>query len=104
MARVRFAGGRLVRALVTLPMVLPPVVSGVALLFAFGRRGLVCQYLAEVPGFPSPFTTGAVILAEAFVAMPFLVIATEARLRQPDQRFDETAATLWAVQCRRFST
>ena len=104
LARVSFAGRKLVRALVTLPMVLPPVVAGVALLFAFGRRGLVGQYLAGIPGFPAPFTTGAVILAEAFVAMPFLVITTEAGLRQMDQRFEEAAATLGAGQWRRFWT
>ncbi len=104
LARVSFPGRSLVRALVTLPMVLPPVVGGVALLFAFGRRGLVGQYLAGVPGFPSPFTTGAVVLAEAFVAMPFLVITTEAGLRQMDQRFEDAAATLGAGPWRRFWT
>ena len=104
LARVSFPGRKLVRALVTLPMVLPPVVGGVALLFAFGRHGVVGQYLAWIPGFPAPFTTGAVILAEAFVAMPFLVITTEAGLRQMDQRFEEAAATLGAGQWRRFWT
>jgi len=80
LARVRFPGRDLFRALVTLPMVLPPVVAGVALLFAFGRSGLVGRYAAWLPGFPAPFTTEAVVLAEAFVAMPFLVITTEAGL------------------------
>jgi molybdate transport system permease protein len=104
LARVSFPGRKLVRALVTLPMVLPPVVGGVALLFAFGRRGLVGQFLAGVPGFPAPFTTGAVVLAEAFVAMPFLVLTTEAGLRQLDQRYEEAAATLGAGPWRRFWT
>ncbi len=104
LARVSFPGRSLVRALVTLPMVLPPVVGGVALLFAFGRRGLVGQYLAGVPGFPAPFTTGAVVLAEAFVAMPFLVITTEAGLKQMDGRLEEAAATLGAGPWRRFWT
>jgi molybdate transport system permease protein len=104
LARVSFPGRKLVRALVTLPMVLPPVVGGVALLFAFGRHGLVGQYLAWIPGFPAPFTTGAVILAEAFVAMPFLVITTEAGLRQMDMRFEEAAATLGAGYWRRLWT
>lgn len=104
LARVTFPGRKLVRALVTLPMVLPPVVGGVALLFAFGRRGLVGQFLAGVPGFPAPFTTGAVVLAEAFVAMPFLVLTTEAGLRQLDQRYEEAAATLGAGPWRRFWT
>ncbi len=104
LARVAFPGRQLVRALVTLPMVLPPVVGGVALLFAFGRRGLLGQYLAGVPGFPAPFTTGAVVLAEAFVAMPFLVLTTEAGLRQLDERYEEAAATLGAGPWRRFWT
>jgi len=104
LARVEFPGRRLVRAIVILPMVLPPVVGGVALLYAFGRHGLVGQFLAGVPGFPAPFTTGAVVLAEAFVAMPFLVIATEGGLRQVDPRFEEAAATLGAGPWRRFWT
>ena len=104
LARVSFPGRNLVRALVTLPMVLPPVVGGVALLFAFGRRGLVGQYLQGIPGFPAPFTTGAVVLAEAFVAMPFLVLTAEAGLRQLDQRYEEAAATLGAGPWRRFWT
>jgi molybdate transport system permease protein len=104
LARATFPGRNLARALVTLPMVLPPVVGGVALLFAFGRRGLVGQYLAGIPGFPAPFTTGAVVLAEAFVAMPFLVITAEAGLRQMDQRYEEAAATLGAGPWRRLWT
>jgi len=104
LARVSFPGRRVVRALVTLPMVLPPVVGGVALLLAFGRRGFLGQFLAGVPGFPAPFTTGAVVLAEAFVAMPFLVLTTEAGLRQLDPRYEEAAATLGAGPWRRFWT
>ena len=104
LARVSFPGRRLVRALVTLPMVLPPVVGGVALLLAFGRSGLVGRYLAGLPGFPAPFTTGAVILAETFVAMPFLVVSVEAGLRQLDLRYEEAAATLGAGPWRRFWT
>ena len=104
LARVEFPGRSVVRALVTLPMVLPPVVGGVALLFAFGRRGLVGQYLSAVPGFPTPFSTGAVVLAEAFVAMPFLVLTAEAGLRQMDPRYEEAAASLGAGPWRRFRT
>ena len=104
LARISFPGRNIVRSLVTLPMVLPPVVGGVALLFAFGRGGLLGQYLAWIPGFPAPFTTGAVVLAEAFVAMPFLVITAEAGLRQMDQRYEEAAATLGAGPWRRFWT
>jgi molybdate transport system permease protein len=96
LARVQFPGRNLVRALTTLPMVLPPVVGGVALLLAFGRRGLVGQWLDQWFGITLPFTTTGAILAEAFVAMPFLVITTEAGLRAMDRRFEDAAATLGA--------
>ena len=94
LARVEFPGRNLVRALTTLPMVLPPVVGGVALLLAFGRRGLVGQWLDRAFGITLPFTTAGAILAEAFVAMPFLIIV-EAGLRAMDRRFED-AATLGA--------
>jgi molybdate transport system permease protein len=77
-------------------MVLPPVVGGVALLLAFGRRGLLGQPLAAAFGLGLPFTTPGVILAESFVAMPFLVITVEAGLRSMDARFEEAARTLGA--------
>ncbi|HEX2046763.1 MAG TPA: ABC transporter permease [Acidimicrobiales bacterium] len=104
LARVPFPGRALVRALVMLPMVLPPVVGGVALLSAFGRRGLLGSWLGSLPGFPLPFTLRGVVLAQAFVAMPFLVVATEAGLRQLDRRHEEAAATLGARPWRRFRT
>jgi molybdate transport system permease protein len=94
LARSRLPGLGLVRAVVLLPMVMPPVVGGVALLFAFGRGGLVPLRL--------PFTTAGAVLAEAFVALPFLVLATEAGLRQLDPRFEDAAATLGAGPWRRF--
>lgn len=96
LARVDFPGRRLVRALVTVPLVLPPVVGGVALLLVLGRRGLVGQWLESTFGVTLPFTTAGVIVAEAFVAMPFLVISVEGALRGADQRFEEAAATLGA--------
>ena len=96
LARVRFPGRSIVRALTTLPMVLPPVVGGVALLFAFGRRGFVGQWLDQTFHVTLPFTTAGVILAEAFVAMPFFVITVEAGLRSADRRLEEAAATLGA--------
>jgi molybdate transport system permease protein len=96
LARVDFPGRGLVRALTTLPMVLPPVVGGVALLLAFGRRGLAGQWLDRALGITLPFTTAGAILAEAFVAMPFLVITCEAGLRAMDRRFEDAAATLGA--------
>jgi len=96
LARVEFPGRNLVRALTTLSMVLPPVVGGVALLLAFGRRGLVGRWLDQWFGITLPFTTAGAILAEAFVAMPFLVISTEAGLRAMDRRYEDAAATLGA--------
>jgi molybdate transport system permease protein len=96
LARITFPGRRLVRALVTVPLVLPPVVGGVALLLVFGRRGLVGSWLDSTFGISLPFTTAGVVVAEAFVAMPFLVIAVEGALRGTDTRYEEAAATLGA--------
>ncbi|MCU1659108.1 MAG: molybdate transporter permease subunit [Pseudonocardiales bacterium] len=96
LARVRFPGLALVRALVTLPLVLPPVVGGVALLMALGRNGIVGRYLDEWFGVTLPFTTAGVIVAETFVAMPFLVVTVEGALRSSDLGLEEAAATLGA--------
>ena len=96
LARSELPGLRLVRALVTVPLVLPPVVGGVALLLLLGRRGLLGQYLDTGLGITIPFTTAAVVLAEAFVAMPFLVLAVEGALRGADSRYEDAAATLGA--------
>ena len=101
LARVDFPGRRVVRALVTVPLVLPPVVGGVALLLVFGRRGIVGSWLYSTFGISFPFTTTGVVIAEAFVAMPFLVIAVEGALRGADTRYEEAAATLGA---RRWTT
>jgi len=84
------------RALTTLPMVLPPVVGGVALFLAFGRTGLVGSPLRQAFGIQIPFTTAAAVMAETFVAMPFLVIAVEAGLRSLDPRYEEAARALGA--------
>lgn len=86
----------LVRALCTLSMVLPPVVAGVALFFALGRQGFVGQYLDRWFGLRLPFTTAGVVVAQTFVAFPFLVLTVEAALRQHDQRLDDAARTLGA--------
>jgi molybdate transport system permease protein len=94
LARVAFRGRSAVRALCTLSMVLPPVVGGVALFFSFGRRGLFGQYLDRWFGIRLPFTTWGVVVAQTFVAMPFLVITVEAALRQVDQRYEDAARTL----------
>ncbi len=96
LARGEYRGMRLVRALVTLPLVLPPVVGGVALLLAFGRRGVVGHWLDAGVGVRLPFTPAGVVVAEAFVAMPFLVLAVEGALRGADPRLEEAAATLGA--------
>ena len=94
LARVDFRGRRFIRALMTLSMVLPPVIGGIALLFTFGRRGLIGQYLDSWFGIRLPFTTTAVVMAQCFVAMPFLVLSVEAGLRQLDSRFEDVARTL----------
>ena len=96
LARRRFAGRSVVRALCTLSMVLPPVVGGVALLFALGRRGLVGQWLDRWFDLRLPFSTAGVVIAQTFVAMPFFVVTVEAALRQADVGHDEAARTLGA--------
>jgi molybdate transport system permease protein len=96
LARVEFHGKAIVRAFAILPLVLPPVVGGVALLYAFGRRGLVGQYLDRWFGITLPFHTSGVILAETFVAMPFLIVTVEAALRSLDTRYEDAGATLGA--------
>jgi molybdate transport system permease protein len=98
LARVDFPGRRLTRALVLVPMVLPPVVGGVALFLAIGPRGLLGQYLQQWFGLTLPFTTLGVIVAETFVAMPFLVITVEGGLRAMDQRYESAATTLGATR------
>jgi molybdate transport system permease protein len=104
LARVAFPGRSLVRAAVTLPMVLPPVVGGAALLFALGRRGFAGSWLEDALGVHLPFTTAGVVVANTFVAMPFLVVSVEGALRGADPRYEDAAATLgasrWAVLTR----
>jgi molybdate transport system permease protein len=96
LARVHFPGRNAVRALCTLSMVLPPVVGGVALFYSLGRRGVVGQYLDEWFGITLPFSTAGVIVAQTFVAMPFLVLTVEAAFRQQDTRYEDAARTLGA--------
>ena len=102
LARTRLPGRSLLRALVTLPLVLPPVVGGVALLLAFGRRGIVGRYLDSWFGITLPFSTAAVVLAETFVALPFLVITVEGALRGADIRYEEASASLGASRWTTF--
>jgi molybdate transport system permease protein len=103
LARLEFRGRGLLRALVTLPLVLPPVVGGVALLLAFGRNGVMGRWLYDAFGLSLPFTTTAVVVAETFVALPFLVISVEGALRALDPRYDDAAATLGASRWYAFT-
>jgi len=96
LARSEHRVTRWVRALLTVPLVLPPVVGGVALLMAWGRTGLLGQHLAPF-GVQIPFTTVAVVLAETFVAMPFFVLAVEGAMRGLDPRLEAVARTLGAT-------
>jgi molybdate transport system permease protein len=96
LARSRIPGRSVLRALVTVPLVLPPVVGGVALFLVIGRQGILGRPLFEHLGVTIPFTTTAVVIAETFVAMPFLVISVEGALRAADARFEDAAATLGA--------
>lgn len=95
LARATFPGQRFVRSLVLLPLVLPPVVGGIALLYTFGRRGLLGQTF-EMLGTQIAFSTTAVILAQTFVAIPFLILSLEGALRTAGTRYEAVAATLGA--------
>jgi len=94
LARVDFPGHGVLRLLIAVPLVLPPVVAGVALLSAFGRQGLLGKTLFEAYGVTIPFTTFAVVIAHAFVALPFYVICVEGAMRATDDEYDVVAATL----------
>ncbi len=102
LARSRWRLVAFLRALVTLPLVLPPVVGGVALLLALGRTGIVGGPVYRWTSFSLPFTTWAVIIAETFVAMPFLVVTVEGAFRAADQGYEEAAATLGASRLTTF--
>jgi len=95
LARTSFPGQGVARSLVLLPMVLPPVVGGIALLYTFGRRGLLGQEL-DALGIQVAFSTIAVVLAQTFVSLPFLVVSLEGALRSAGQRYEVVAATLGA--------
>ena len=101
-AALRGVTRAVLRAVLLAPLVLPPVVSGLGLLYAFGRRGLLGGTL-EAAGIPVAFTTAAVVLAQAFVAMPFMVISVEAALAARDGRLEAIAATLGAGRSRIFA-
>lgn len=95
LARAQFFGQRLLRALVLLPLVVPPVVGGLALLYTFGREGLIGKSLSVV-GINIAFSTVAVIMAQTFVALPFMVLSLEGTLRTAGQKYEAVAATLGA--------
>ncbi len=99
LAREQFPGQRILRSFVLLPLVLPPVVGGIALLYTFGRKGLIGQHL-EVLGLNIAFSTTAVVLAQTFVALPFLVVSLEGTLRTLGQKYELAAATLGASPSR----
>lgn len=102
LARVPFRGRSLVRAMALVPLALPPVVGGLALLLAFGRRGILGAPL-EGLGVILPFTLGAAVLAQAFVAFPFVVLAVEAAVRAVDPDVEDVAASLGARPLRVFA-
>ncbi|MDQ1306771.1 MAG: molybdate transport system permease protein [Actinomycetota bacterium] len=95
LARAQFRGRNVLRSMVLLPLVLPPVVAGIALLYTFGRRGLLGHTL-EVMGVQIAFSTAAVVIAQTFVAIPFLVISLEGALTTLGHRYESVAATLGA--------
>jgi len=95
LARREFPGSSLLRSLVLLPLVLPPVVGGLALLYTFGRRGLLGSEL-DALGVQVAFSTIAVVMAQTFVALPFLVVSMEGALRTAGQRYEVVAASLGA--------
>ena len=103
LARTSFPGLSLLRSLVLIPLVLPPVVGGIALLYTFGRQGLLGQQL-EVLGIQIAFSTTAVVIAQTFVALPFLVISLEGALRTAGTRYEVAAASLGARPSRVLAT
>lgn len=102
LARPDRRGAAALRALITVPLVLPPVVGGVALFTVLGRSGILGRPLYELTGFAFPFTPYAVVLAETFVALPYLVLSVEGALRGADRRYEDAAATLGASPLRVF--
>ncbi|HEY4004774.1 MAG TPA: ABC transporter permease [Pseudonocardia sp.] len=97
LARSRSVAARLARPVVLLPLVLPPVVGGLALLYTLGRTGPAGRLLDLWFGVTVPFTTAAVVLAQTFVSMPFLVVSLEGALRTAGERYEIVAATLGAT-------
>lgn len=103
LARLKFAGIGLVRAVVAIPLVLPPVIGGVALFNAFGRNGILGSAIHAVTGSDLPFSYPSIVVAQVFVAMPFLVVTVEGAFRTADRGVEEAAATLGASRMRIFA-
>lgn len=103
LARFTLPGMAVVRAIVTIPLVLPPVIGGVALFDALGRNGIFGDQFHAVFGFDLPFTYPAIVVAQTFVAMPFLVVTVEGAFRIADRGVEEAAATLGASRGRIFA-
>ena len=99
LARSDARGMALMRSLVLIPLVLPPVVGGIALLYTFGRQGLLGRHL-EVLGIHIAFSTTAVVIAQIFVALPVLVLSLAGALRTAGPRYEEAAASLGARPSR----
>lgn len=96
MARSSTRVAQLLRALIAVPLVLPPMVGGVALLFLFGRTSPIGQFIDFIWGISLPFSTAAVVIAQSFVALPFLVLSVEGSLRAAGAGYEQAAATLGA--------
>jgi molybdate transport system permease protein len=104
LARLQFPGIAVLRAIVTIPLVLPPVIGGVALFSAFGRNGVLGDAIHTVLGHDLPFTYASIVVAQIFVAMPFLVVTVEGAFRTADRGVEEAAATLGASRMRIFTS
>lgn len=103
LARFRMPGMGIVRAVVTIPLVLPPVIGGVALFAAFGRNGILGRPIHTVLGTDIPFSYPSIVIAQTFVSMPFLVVTVEGAFRIADRGVEEAAATLGASRTRIFT-
>jgi molybdate transport system permease protein len=103
LARFRMAGMGIVRAIVTIPLVLPPVIGGVALFAAFGRNGILGHPIHGLLGMDIPFSYPSIVFAQTFVSMPFLVVTVEGAFRIADRGVEEAAATLGASRTRIFT-
>lgn len=103
LARTEFPGRTLMRSIVLVPLVIPPVVAGIILTEAFGRRGLIGEHLSAI-GIDIAFTTAAVVIAQTFVSLPFMVTSLESHLGSSGQHYERMAQSLGASKWRTFTT